>query len=104
MPPSKQNKIKRSTFITEFSEYVEKLSCLSCKLIIVGDFNIVNDNERKQFYTLLETFGLVQRIDMPTYENGHLLDYIITRESPVTLHQSLQFLTKYPITWRFMPH
>ena len=85
MPPSKQNKIKRSTFITEFSEYVEKLSCLSCKLIIVGDFNIdwldVNDNERKQFYTLLETFGLVQQIDMPTYENGHLLDYIITRES-----------------------
>ena len=57
MPPSKQNKIKRSTFITEFSEYVEKLSCLSCKLFIVGDFSIVwldvNDNERKQFYTLL---------------------------------------------------
>ena len=40
MPPSKQNKIKRGTFITEFSEYVEKLSCLGCKLIIVGDFNI----------------------------------------------------------------
>ena len=57
------------------------------KLIIVGDFNIdwldVNDNERKQFYTLLETFGLVQRIDMPTYKNlnDHLLDYIITIES-----------------------
>ena len=40
MPPSKQNKIKQSTFVTEISEYVEKLSCLSCKLIIVGDFNI----------------------------------------------------------------
>ena len=70
MPPSKQNKIKRSTFITKFSEYVEKFSSLCCKLIIAGDFNIdwldVNDNERKQFYTLLETFGLVQRIDMPT--------------------------------------
>ena len=38
MPPSKQYKIKRSTFITEFSEYVKKLSCLSCKLISVGDF------------------------------------------------------------------
>ena len=48
-------------------------------------------NERKQFYTLLETFGLVQRIDMPTYENGHLLDYrdSVVVESPVTLHQSL---------------
>ena len=51
----------------------------------MGDFNIdwldVDGNERKRFYTLLETFGLVQRIDIPTYENGHLLDYIITRES-----------------------
>ena len=51
----------------------------------MGDFNIgcldVNDNERKQFYTLLETFGLVQRIGMSTYENGDFLDYIITRES-----------------------
>ena len=51
----------------------------------MGDFNIdwldVDDNERTQYYTLPETFGLVQRIDMPTYENGHLLDYIITRES-----------------------
>ena len=85
MPPSKENKIKRSSFITEFADYVEKLSCLNCKLIIVGDFNINwldnNDCERKQFYMLLQTFGLVQRIDLPTYQNGHLLDYIITRES-----------------------
>ena len=53
--------------------------------MFVGDFNINwldnNDSERKQFYILLQTFGLVQRIDMPTYQNGHLLDYIITRES-----------------------
>ena len=85
MPPSKENKIKRSSFITEFADYVEKHSCLNCRLIIVGDFNINwldnNDSERKQFYTLLQTFGLVQRIDLPTYQNGHLLDYIITRES-----------------------
>ena len=71
MPPSKENKIKRSSFITVFSNYVEKLSCLNCRLIIVGDFNINwldnNDSERKQFYILLQTFGLVQRIDMPTH-------------------------------------
>ena len=54
-------------------------------LISASDFNIdwldVNDNERKQFYTLLEMSRRVQRIDMPTYKKGHLLDYIITRES-----------------------
>ena len=85
MPPSKENKIKRSSFITEFADYVEKFSCLNYRLIIVGDFNINwldnNDSERKQFYILLQTFGLVQRIDMPTYQNGQLLDYTITRES-----------------------
>ena len=30
---------------------------------------------------LLQTFGLVQHIDMPNYQNGRLLDYIVNRES-----------------------
>ena len=38
-----------------------------------------NDNERRNLFHILETFGLVQRIDFPTYQNGHLLDYVITR-------------------------
>ena len=37
MPHSKENKIKSSSFMTEFADYVEKLSCLNCRLIIVGD-------------------------------------------------------------------
>ena len=65
-----KKKIKRSSFITEFADNVEKLSCLNCRLIIVDDFNINwldnNDSERKQFYILLQTFGLVQRIGTPT--------------------------------------
>ena len=40
MPPSKKNKLKRGIFVTEFSDYIEKLSCLRGNLIIVGDFNI----------------------------------------------------------------
>ena len=38
MPPSKINGLK--TFYKEFSEYMEKLSCASGKVIIPGDFNI----------------------------------------------------------------
>ena len=53
MPPSKKNKLKRGTFVTEFSDYLEKLSCLRGNLIIVGDFNINwlenNDSERRHF-------------------------------------------------------
>ena len=85
MPPSKKNKLKRGTFVTEFSDYLEKLSCLGGNLIIVGDFNInwldTSDSERRNLFSILETFGLVQRIELPTYQNGNLLDYIITRQS-----------------------
>ena len=72
-------------FVTEFSDYLEKLSCLGGNLIIVGDFNInwldTSDSERRNLFSILETFGLVQRIELPTYQNGNLLDYIITRQS-----------------------
>ena len=79
------NKLKRGTFVTEFSDYLEKLSCLRGNLIIVGDFNInwldTSDSERRNLFNILETFGLIQRIELPTYQNGNLLDYIITRQS-----------------------
>ena len=39
MPPSKINGLKTVTFYEEFSEYLEKLSCASGKVIILGDFN-----------------------------------------------------------------
>ena len=40
MPHSKINGLKTGTFYEEFSEYLEKLSCASGKVIILGDFNI----------------------------------------------------------------
>ena len=40
-----------------------------------------SDSERRNLFSILETFGLVQRIELPTYQNGNLLDYIITRQS-----------------------
>ena len=40
MPPSKINGLKTGTFYEEFSEYLEKLSCASGKVILLGDINI----------------------------------------------------------------
>ena len=106
MPPSKKNKLKRGTFVTEFSDYLEKLSCLRGNLIIVGDFNInwldTSDSERRNLFNILETFGLVQRIELPTYQNENLLDYIITRQSK--LHRILGCPTKFLTIWRYMHH
>ena len=78
------NGLKTGTFYEEFSEYLEKLSCASGKVIILGDFNINCLDTRgfayKRFMDILETFDCVQHIDKPTHNSGHLLDYIITRK------------------------
>ena len=82
--PSKINGLKTKPFYEEFSEYVEKLSCASGKVIILGDFNIIYFDTSgfvyKRFVDILETFDFVLHIDMPTHSRGHLLDYIITRK------------------------
>ena len=82
--PSKINGLKTKTFHEEFSEYVEKLSCASGKVIIRGDFNInfrdTSGFAYKWFVDILKTFDFVQHIDKPTHNSGNLLDYIITRK------------------------
>ena len=79
MSPSEKNKLKRGKFVTKISNYIEKLSCLRGNLIIGGDFNINwldnNDSERRNLFNILKTFGLVQRIELCTYQNGNLLYY-----------------------------
>ena len=84
MPPSKINGLKTGTFYEEFSEYVEKLSCASGKVIILGYFNIIfldtSGFAYERFVDILETFDFVQHINKPTHNSGHLLDYIITRK------------------------
>ena len=85
MPPVKsKNGLKQGEFYNEFNDYLEKLSCMSGNIVLVGDFNIdwlnTNGSERKRFYNILETFGFVQNICTETHRSHHLLDYIITRK------------------------
>ena len=117
MPPVKsKNGLKQGEFCNEFNDYLEKLSCMSGNIVIVGDFNIdwlnTNGSERKRFYNILETFGFVQNICTETHRSHHLLDYIITRKdynilSDCTvsdfisdhrvLHASLQCIRPHPV-------
>ena len=82
--PSQIDRIKTGTFYEEFSEYLEKLTCASGKVIILGDFNLTfldtNGLAYKRFVDILESFDFVQHIDKPTHNSGHVLDYIITRK------------------------
>ena len=63
MPPSKINGLKTGTFYEEFSEYLEKLSCASGKVIILGDFNIIfldtNGFAYKRFVDILIVYNIL---------------------------------------------
>ena len=64
MPGSKVNGLRVSSFCDEFSDYIEKLSCASGHIMIVGDFNInyldPSGCEYKRFVNILDTFDFVQ--------------------------------------------
>ena len=53
---SKNNKLKRGTCVTDFSEYIEQLSCIR------GSFIIINVIKRRKLIHILDTLGLVQHI------------------------------------------
>ena len=58
----KVNKLTKSQFIHDFSEFLERLLTSSGRLLICGNFNInwLNeaDNNRKNLFNILETFNL----------------------------------------------
>ena len=82
-PYSSNHSISISTFLDEFSSYLESVVICSEPLIIAGDFNIHMDNpsDSKHFSELLESISLTQHVHQPTHVVGHTLDLIITRSS-----------------------
>ena len=66
-------------FFEEFANYLENVVMCPEILVITGDFNFHLDDST--FTELLETFGLLQHISLPTHVSGHTLDLLITRSS-----------------------
>ena len=72
----------------EFAGLLETLS-VSAKdhLLLVGDFNFhvddPLDDAAKCFLHLLETWNLSQHVQLPTHDEGHTLDLVITRTDDV---------------------
>ena len=64
-----------STFLAEFSEYLESLVLSNGYLIILGDFNVHVDDpecsEGKRLNDMFSTCGLTQHIKEPTHKDGH---------------------------------
>ena len=81
-PPSKKNKQSYADFLAEFAGFVEHYALMTCRFAIVGDFNIhwdvQSDNSVKRFADLLESFNIIQHVQIPTHINGHTIDLILT--------------------------
>ena len=83
MPPTKKNKILKSSFIDELGDLLETTSTLSGKLVLLGDFNVhldkISEPEAIQLRSLLDSFGMEQHVDGPTHIRGHTLGLVISR-------------------------
>lgn len=84
-PYSVKHPITIKTFIAEFTDYLETIILSAEPLFITGDFNIhvddSNDENASHFLDMLESMGLIQHVNVPTHEHGHVLDLVVTRHA-----------------------
>lgn len=84
-PYSQAHPVSPSVFFEEFSTFLESIVMCSEVLLITGDFNFhlddSSDGDAKKFIDLLETFGLIQHVMVPTHTSDHILDLLISRAS-----------------------
>ena len=62
-----------------------------------------SDSGCRIVFNILEKFGLVQRIELPTYQNGNILYFISTRQSS-DFESNFMVSNKISDTWRYMHH
>ena len=82
-PYSEEHPVSSNVFCEEFSSYLENIVMIPEVLLITGDFNFHVDcptkADAKNFADLMNTFGLIQHVHVPTHSSGHTLDLTITR-------------------------
>ena len=88
-PPSARNRLRISTFLNEFDDFLEAVDLLPGKPFILGDLNVHFDIPAKsdvaQTVASLSSHNFVQIIDVPTHEHGHTLDPFIIRVEDVDI-------------------
>ena len=86
-PTSQQNGLTTTDFLDLWSTFMSQLTICKSELIVVGYVNIHLDNQTLhhtvEFIQSLESHGLLQHIEVPTY--GHTLDVIISRDTSTLL-------------------
>ena len=79
-PYSKAHPVTANMFYDEFVNHLENVVMCPEILIITGDFsfhqNYSTNSDANTSTELLETFGLLQYISLPTHVSGHILDLV----------------------------
>ena len=82
-----------STFLDEFTHYLDATTTVSGQLMIVGDFNLhyesATSQQSQKFRILLSSTNMKQSVMEATYDRGHLLDLFMTREQDEDLIQDI---------------
>jgi hypothetical protein len=88
-PPSAKNRLKDSTFIDEFPELLAYSNSLKGAYLLVGDFNfhfdVPSNTYTAKLIDILDSFGLVQPVRVPTHRHGHTLDWRVHRADQTIL-------------------
>ena len=89
----RKQEINCSIFCKEFEEFMEKVFNQGESIILTGDFNIWAENKSnsktKEFTQLMNSYGLMQQIKVPTHQDGHTLDHLYINE--------LQLIVKHEV-------
>ena len=74
-----------------FDDFTELLSVICTDynfFVVTGDFNIHVDNNidtnAKALDDILDTFGLLQHVNVPTHNRGHTLDLVISKDVDIS--------------------
>ena len=72
-----------SLFLQEIESLILESEINDVDVIYLGDFNILVDdignNEAQNFLRLLDNFSILNLVNEPTYNSGHTLDLVITK-------------------------
>ena len=94
--PSQRNRLTAGMFFDEFSDLLEIYACVLGDLILTGDFNFhfedTDDTNTTRLRDILETFNMIQHVQDPTHERGHMLDLCISRAETCVQGASVAYL------------
>ena len=83
-PYSESQPVTVTSFVSEFSDYIQCHLLSNTPILVIGDFNIHVDTtnaDSRSFVGLLESLCCIQLINFSTHVHGHTLDLMICRQS-----------------------